>query len=262
MDVIDLTTYDRDTPVTGVRGKAKGTARSSGDKLGFTSAHGTHPRRTRAFEVFEKLQSDILHCKLKPGSRLRLSEIRRAYDSGLSPLREALMRLVAENLVVLEDRKGFRVAPVSKEEMIDLANTRSELEGIAVRMAIERGDDHWEANVLARFHELSKRSPTQADGSRDAEWEQRHEAFHRAIHSGCGSPWITSLCGLLFDRSRRYRRLSVLFDGVGRNVAGEHEAILRAVISRDAPKAVELLRDHLNLTSRILIQGWEEILNR
>ncbi|MDP8990429.1 MAG: FCD domain-containing protein [Acidobacteriota bacterium] len=223
---------------------------------------GTSPRRTRAFEVFEKLQSDILHCRLRPGSRLRLSEIRRAYDSGLSPLREALMRLVAENLVVLEDRKGFRVAPVSKEEMIDLAHTRSELEAIAVRMAIERGDDHWEANLLARFHELSKRSPTLEDGSRDPEWELRHEAFHRAIHTGCGSPWITSLCGLLFDRSRRYRRLSVLFDGLGRNVAAEHEAILRAVMDRDAPKAVDLLRDHLNLTSRILIQGWEEIPNR
>jgi len=68
------------------------------------------------------------------------------------------MRLVAEGLVVLEDHKGFRVAPVSQEEMLDIANTLLELEAIAIRQAIEKGDDRWEADIVARFHELSKRS--------------------------------------------------------------------------------------------------------
>src|SRR4030095_5501445 len=94
--------------------------------------------RTLTTDLFDRLRTDILHCKLRPNSRLRFRDLREAYSSGISPLREALMRLVSDGLVVLEDHKGFRVAPVSREEIMDIANTRCELEGIAVRLSIEK----------------------------------------------------------------------------------------------------------------------------
>ena len=99
------------------------------------------------------------------------------------------MRLAAEGLVILEDHKGFRVAPVSRDEMIDIANTLlEELEAIAIRMATEKGDDRWEAEIVARFHELSKRQMFIADGTLDPEWEARNVAFHEALYAACGSP--------------------------------------------------------------------------
>ena len=107
------------------------------------------PSRTLATDLFEQLRSDILHNRLDPGSRLRFKDLRERYHSGLSPLREALMRLVSEGLVVLEDHKGFRVAPVSREEMQDIANTLLELEALAIRMAVKKGDDRWEADIVA-----------------------------------------------------------------------------------------------------------------
>ena len=105
--------------------------------------------RTLTTDLFEQIRSDILHNRLEPGSRLLFRDMRERYRSGLSPLREALMRLVSEGLVLLEDHKGFRVAPVSREEMIDIANTLLELEAIAIRMAVEKGDDRWEGNCRA-----------------------------------------------------------------------------------------------------------------
>src|SRR6266853_969685 len=179
------------------------------------------PGRRRTSNVFEQLQSDILTCRILPDTRLRLKDVRQRYSCGLSPLREALMRLVPDGLVILEDRKGFRVAPVSNEEMIDLTSTRCELEAIATRMAIERGDDRWEANLLARFHELSKRPMLTSEKILDPEWEIRHRAFHTALRAACGSPWQMYFCGMLFDRAARYRRLSVR-TGALRDVATEH----------------------------------------
>ncbi len=217
------------------------------------------PGKTQAFNVYERLQADVLHCELLPGTRLLLKDLRVRYGTGLSPLREALMRLVSNGLVVLEDRKGFRVAPVSKEDVIDLTNARCELETITLRTAIEKGDDAWEANVLAKFHELSKRSQFLPDGSRDREWEIRHEAFHRALHMGCNSPWLIMLCGLLFDRSRRYRRLSVQIDLNHRDVAKEHEQIMHAAVSRDVDKALALMKAHISRTTEIILKGWPEI---
>ena len=62
--------------------------------------------RTLTTDLFEQIRSDILHNRLEPGSRLLFRDMRERYRSGLSPLREALMRLVSEGLVLLEDHKG------------------------------------------------------------------------------------------------------------------------------------------------------------
>src|SRR5262245_43084775 len=112
--------------------------------------HGTrHSSRTLASDVFERLRADILECRLAPGTKLRFKDMRARYRAGLSPLREALMRLAADDLVILEDHKGFRVAPVSQEELVDLAMTWFELEALGIRRSIRKGDDRWAANIKA-----------------------------------------------------------------------------------------------------------------
>ncbi len=157
--------------------------------------------RTLTSDLFDRIRLDILHCRLQPGSRLLFRDLRSIYGSGQSPLREALMRLASEQLVVLEDHKGFRVAPVSPEEALDIANSRCELEGLAVRMAIRKGDDRWESNIIARFHELSKRATYAADGKLDPEWERRHDAFHQALYAGVRS----AIVDVVLPDSRRTR---------------------------------------------------------
>jgi len=215
------------------------------------------PSRTLATDLFEQLRSDILHNRLDPGSRLRFKDLRERYHSGLSPLREALMRLVSEGLVVLEDHKGFRVAPVSREEMQDIANTLLELESLAIRMAIEKGDDRWEADVVARFHELSKRQMFATDGTLDTEWEARNVAFHESLYEACGSPSLKLVCHVLYERHSRYRRLRTKNTGKpDRNVGKEHEALMRATIDRDAAAAVALLRAHRATTVGDVLADW------
>ena len=215
------------------------------------------PSRTLATDLFEQLRSDILHNRLDPGSRLRFKDLRERYQSGLSPLREALMRLVSEGLVVLEDHKGFRVASVSREEMQDIANTLLELEAIAIRMAVEKGDDRWEADIVARFHELSKRQMFAADGTLDTEWEARNVAFHESLYAACGSPSLKLVCHVLYERHSRYRRLRTRDTGnPDRDVSKEHEALMRATIERDAPAAVALLRHHRSATLGDVLADW------
>ena len=209
--------------------------------------------------LFDRLRLDILHCHLRPGARLLSRDLRAAYASGMSPLREALMRLAAEHLVVLEDHKGFRVAPVSRDELVDISTTRCELEGLALRMAIEKGDDFWEASLIARFHELSKRATYAADGTLDPEWEGRHDAFHRALYAACGLRSLIAFCLVLAERAFRYRH--VLLESVDRtrDHRAEHEAILQAAVGRDANRAVALLQGHYTRTVETLLAHWTEL---
>ena len=215
--------------------------------------------RTLTSDLFDRIRLDILHCRLQPGSRLLFRDLRAMYGSGQSPLREALMRLASEQLVVLEDHKGFRVAPVSPEEIIDIGNTRCELEGLAVRMAVEKGDDRWEANIIARFHELSKRPTYTADGKLDPDWESRHDAFHQALYAACELRSLISFCQILAERAYRYRHLLLEYVDRTRDHRGEHEAIQKAIVNRDANTGVRLLQQHYLRTVETLVANLKEL---
>jgi len=228
------------------------------DEAAFAATKLARSNRTLTSDLFERLRTDILHCHLRPSSRLLFRDLRTTYASGMSPLREALMRLASDGLVILEDHKGFRVAPVSREEMVDIAATRCELEGLALKMSIEKGDDRWEANILARFHELSKR-PTYVGGALDYEWERRHDAFHQALYGASGLQWLTTFCQVLADRAFRYRHLLLEVVDRTRDHRAEHEAIQRAALARDADIAVDLLKRHYLRTVQTLLDNWTEL---
>jgi GntR family carbon starvation induced transcriptional regulator len=218
----------------------------------------SHSSRTLASDVFERLRGDILACRLAPGARLRFKDLRARYRAGLSPLREALMRLAADDLVILEDHKGFRVAPVSQEELVDLAMTWFELEALCIRQSIRKGDDRWAANIKARFRELSKHRMRTAQGRLDRGWEPRNMAFHESLYAACGSPSLMRFCRVLSERFSRYRRLWARHLARNRNIAKEHEVLCRAVLRRDAPAALSALRKHRMTTIQDLLADWKQ----
>ena len=214
--------------------------------------------QTLASDVFERLRGDILACRLAPGERLRFKDLRARYGAGLSPLREALMRLAADDLVILEDHKGFRVAPVSQEELVDLAMTWFELEALAIRQSIRKGDDRWAANIRARFDELSKHRMRTARGKLDPAWEPHNLAFHESLYAACGSPSLMRFCRILSERFSRYRRLWARDMSRKRNIGREHEVLCRAVLRRDTAAALGALRRHRMTTIQDLLADWNE----
>jgi len=214
---------------------------------------GEPPGRTLASNVFERLRHDILQCRLRPGTRLRFAELRLRYGVGTSPLREALVRLAADGLVVLEDHRGFHVAPVSKAKLLDITFMRKELESKALVLGIQNADEQWEARVLAAYHALARRSEPDRNGAMDPEWESRHGAFHFALVSGCGSDWLLRFRGILFDQWDRYRRLSIKFDKEHRDFMREHRELMEAALERDADAATYLMNRHITMSTRVLL---------
>src|SRR4051794_41589824 len=95
-------------------------------------AAGTDTLSERAAST---LQRDILVGKLKPGSRLAITELVRHYDIGATPLREGLSRLVSRGLIVAIGQRGFRVASVSREDLADITRMRVVVEVEALRLA-------------------------------------------------------------------------------------------------------------------------------
>ena len=136
--------------------------------------------KTLADQAYKLVREDLLAGSLEPSARLRVNELKLRYGLGLSPLREALLRLASEGFVVAEGQRGFAVAPLSMAELTDITRTRQQIESIALGWAIEHGDADWEAAIIAAFHRLSRTpmptSPTESEAL--LSWELKHRAFH------------------------------------------------------------------------------------
>ena len=200
--------------------------------------------------ALSQLRSDILACRLMPNERLRFEALRERYGMGVSPLREALMRLEAEGLVELEQNKGFRVSEVSRENLDDLMQTRIEIEAIALRWSLEKGGVEWEANLLGAYHRLSRQTKIDSNipETINEAWGREHAAFHAALVSASGSQTLMSIRGRLFEQAERYVSLSIMSNAPLRDDVGEHKQLMRAALNRDVDKTIELNRLHITRT--------------
>jgi DNA-binding GntR family transcriptional regulator len=150
-------------------------------------AHDNPPSAKTAIEsVYAAVREDILSGRLKPGSRLPIEHLRSHYEVGSSTVREALSR-------------------ISLDDFREIVAMRKLLEAQALGEAIARGDDDWEAGIVAAFHRLSKveeQLPTNAVRLA-ADWEERNQAFHDALVAACGNRWLMHFRAILFAQSRR-----------------------------------------------------------
>lgn len=213
------------------------------------------PARSLTSALLGRLRAEILCCRLKPGERLIIGTIAGHHRVSLSVVREALSRLVAEGWVEAQDQRGFRVSPVSIVELRDINLSRIEIERIALRQSIERGDSVWEQKVRSAYEHLSAlpRANPGDPGPLFTQWTGLHQKFHSALVSACPAGWLLKFQSLLFQKCERYRFLSYSF--ANRDVEGEHLRILEATLDRNADAAIVALSDHYTKTAEIIING-------
>lgn len=203
--------------------------------------------------AYRAIRSDIIRGVRAPGERLRIDRLKQIYEIGPTPIREALQKLNAEQLVLSEGNRGFTVAPLDAEEFRDLNVARTEVELAALRLSMEKGDAAWEARVVAASYIMNKEDAALANqASVPDSWECANAAFHTAMVDACGSKWLLRTRDTLQDLCERYRRASVRHNRGGRDLAGEHAGIAEAVLAREVERACELTRHHFDLTAKNL----------
>jgi DNA-binding GntR family transcriptional regulator len=210
--------------------------------------------------IHNSLRSDIVRGVFAPDSPLRMEALKARFDSGFSPIREALSRLLGEGLVILEPNRGFRVSGLSREDLYDIAIARIAVETTALRMAILKGDDRWEAGVVGAMHRYRKLSATAfADEAHLVSWEESHDALHAALIGACGSMRLLALQSRYQEQHLRYRRLIVIPEVSGDAHISEHERLVELALARDANAAVDAIEHHMMITVDALVTAkyWE-----
>ena len=192
------------------------------------------------------LRREILTGQRAPGAHLRQEQIAAEYRASHVPVREALQALQAEGLVRYLPRKGASVAPISRADILDVIDMRTELEGLALRRSLESDTDFDRAGAEARIAE--------SEHSNDPDiWVAANWAFHRALYTACERPRLLSAIEELWLPSERYLRMVwERLDWQMRSQA-EHREMLELAVNNDIDEAVRLLKGHIRSAGQGLL---------
>ena len=207
--------------------------------------------------VYEQLRADVISCKLAPGAEIREAELAARFDMSKSPVRDALMRLEREGLVITSPRQGYRVAPVSLGDVLDMFHLRAALERACIERIVARATDE-QLKTLDTFRRFVP-----------ADWAGGFIAFNRAFHRRIaelgGNARMRDQLNDLIDQLERAVQVSVasLRWGDPQVLVNEHAEIIDALQARALKRAQRLAERHIaqagrrvsNAISKSLIAG-------
>lgn len=205
-------------------------------------------KNTIASQLVDRLREAIVSGQLEAGKKINLDRARESFAVSLSPLREALARLIPDGLVTFEDNRGYRVAPVSVSNLREITRLREEFETLALRQAVIAAPAEWERDVMRSLHRLNTAERDPADPATLERWEALHREFHLTLLAGCEMPLLLGFCRNLLNLNDRYRRSFLVRTSGDRNVSLEHSEIAQGAVARDPEFACDRLREHIHRT--------------
>ncbi|BBU55617.1 GntR family transcriptional regulator [Mameliella alba] len=185
--------------------------------------------------ILEAIDSGIY----KPGDRLVESELAERFGVSRTPIREALQRLETQSLLA-RDGRSLIVASLDHNQMAELYAVRSELEGLAARLAARHATEE-EVRVLRDMIEEDR-----ALLNDPAAMARANRRFHRMIHLASHNRYLVQQLDLVYRSMALMATTSLAAKGRGEIALGEHQAIVEAVSKRDEDAAYRALRDHIS----------------
>jgi DNA-binding GntR family transcriptional regulator len=215
-------------------------------ETGVAGRHAINPllTRTKAEAVYDELASRILDGTLVPGSLINQEALAADLGVSITPLREALRRLEAEGLVLLQAHRTLTVAPLSVHEVRELYAVRLRLDPFAAAEAASRAS----AEALDRIDALAVRETEATTLGR----LRTNREFHRAIYRASGNGTLADLLDRLWDQTDRYRLLALQDEQHERGAEQEHRLIAAALRARDRERVEALMYRHVEATLRLV----------
>ena len=201
-------------------------------------------------QAYQAIQTDILTCKLEPGSQIAQNQLMENYDFGITPVREALKRLESEGFVRTIPRYGYIVTPVTLKDVEELYEMRSILEGAGIRLAIQRATD-LQIEQLEKFAEMTYVYKDTASYQRFLE---KNNTFHYSIALAGGNRKLAEALLNLLNQMIRIFNLGLDLRDSAEEMQTEHVALIRAIQSRDSSLAEKIAIDQINRSRQRVVQ--------
>ncbi|MGN6701572.1 MAG: GntR family transcriptional regulator [Burkholderiaceae bacterium] len=199
--------------------------------------------KNRSETLREAIEEMIAVGTLPPGSHLDETELATQFGVSRTPIREALIQLASEGLIVIRPRRGATVTEIGPQRLVEMFEVMAEIEAMCGRLAARRMTAAEHADLMAA-HERCKEA---RDANDPDAYYYRNEIFHQAIYPGSHNTFLAEEARGLHRRLRPYRRLQLrVRDRLGVSY-GEHEDIVRAIVAGDGEATADLLRRHVTV---------------
>ncbi|WGW03339.1 GntR family transcriptional regulator [Tropicibacter oceani] len=194
------------------------------------------PQKDAYTLILEAIDSGIY----RPGDRLVESELAERFGVSRTPIREALQRLETQSLLS-RDGRSLIVASLDHNQMAELYAVRSELEGLAARLAARHATEE-EIQVLGEMIEEDR-----ALLGNPAALSRANRRFHKMIHLASHNRFLVQQLDLVHRSMALMATTSLAADGRGQIALAEHAAIVDAIARRDEEAAYRALKDHISV---------------
>lgn len=196
-----------------------------------------------AGQIFEMLRKQIVSLELAPGAPLARPALAEAFGVSQTPIRDALLRLEQEGLVIVHPQSSTLVAPIDIEQAVETRFLRTALEKEVAR-TIAREPSRYDlapAEIVLDEMVLLASRP-----DRLSVFHLRDQAFHRELFTAIGRERLWELVVQRSGNNDRIRNLHLVAPGRLEQILSDHRAILDAVLSGDVDGAEAAVRIHLS----------------
>ncbi len=208
-------------------------------RLTLPSVTGPRPSTAPEF-VLKELRRLIVVGELVPDQPLRQDTLAERLGVSRVPVREALNTLAAEGRVVHEPHRGYRVARLSLDDLLEVYRLRQLLETEAVRTTMANPP----TGVLSDFRAAARAVELASDGGDLLAMTEANRRFHFVLVAAAGLPRLERIVGALWDSTEAYRLLYYETPSNRERVESEHSQMVEAFAAGDTDRLVQLLDDH------------------
>lgn len=196
------------------------------------------PKKDIADELREKIRSG----QYLPNERLIETDLAAAFSTNRAIIRNVLMRLEQEGLVVREANRGARVRAISNEEAVEIIEVRKYLERLNAGRAAQRATEP-DKKLLSGIVDRMRNALEREDLS---EFSQLNGLLHQTVQTISGNRTAEKLLDTLLFPIVRLQFRSILLPGRAAEVLSEYKAVVDAVRANDAEAAMAAMDRHFD----------------
>lgn len=209
------------------------------------------PRLSQSERAYQDLKRRILDNEMPAGFQALEQELAEMLTMSRTPVREALIRLAKEGIVEVRPRHGMRVLPISVDDMREIYEILTGLEGIAAEVVAKRG---LTKEQLAALHDAVSAMDATLLEDDLAGWAEADQCFHNLLVEYCGNErlrtWVNTCC----DQVHRARMATLRLRPKPVDSNKDHAAVVDAIERRDAEAARRIHHQHRVRAGAMLVE--------
>lgn len=199
--------------------------------------------------IYKELKAKIMSGKLLPGSSLVEREISDEYNISRTPVREILWRLVSDGLLEQEPSRGYIIRKISLEEIFDIFQSREGIEGMAARLACQKGDDNFFSNIK-RIRKRIKEIDIEKNCQESVVVGRN---LHDLIITTANNNFLSEFYNKLRNITALTRNITRKSVSIEKKSKELHLAIINALEEKDEEKSEYCMREHLRTTCQLMV---------